>query len=232
LDRFSTGSLPPFHYYAKPVLGREISFGPYKTDPRAIRGQRLFERDSKAILGEFNSDVNRFGKPWARDLGNRDSTLSRLNLLRDAGCELALLRPDYGPDDDAVIGTAIRDKGRFVEERQICVDYDILKLLGSTREVISQFCGFRMPTEPEWARDKRCINTPGLDERIAKKRGNLSAWKAVVRSLSHLKKCERRNAYQRDSEEGRILLSSTLTLRFHLEFSSPSCSQMHLLMKF
>jgi len=168
LDRFPTGSLPQFHYYAKPVLGREISFGPYKTDPPAILGQRLFERDPKAMLGEFDSDVNRFGKPWARDLGNRDSTLSRLNLLQDAGCELALLWPDYGPDDDAVIGTAIRDKGRFAEERQICIDYDIVKLIGSTREAISQFCGFRMPTETEWARDKRCINTAGLDERIAK----------------------------------------------------------------
>src|SRR5262249_22774773 len=92
-------------------------------------------------------------------------------LLRDAGCELALLWPDHGPDDDAVIGTAIREKGRFAEERQICTDYDIVKLLGSKREAIGQFCGFRMPTETEWARDKRCINTAELDERIAKSVG-------------------------------------------------------------
>ena len=84
---------------------------------------------------------------------------------------MALLWPDYGPDDDAVIGTAIRDKGRFAEERQICIDYDIVKLLGSTREATSQFCGARIPTETEWARDKRCINTAGLDERIAKSVG-------------------------------------------------------------
>ena len=64
------------------MLGREISFGSYKTDPPAIRGRRLFERNPKAILGEFDSDVNRFGRPRARDLGNRDSTLSRLNLHR------------------------------------------------------------------------------------------------------------------------------------------------------
>ena len=84
---------------------------------------------------------------------------------------MALLWPDYGPDDDAVIGTAIRDKGRFAEERQIYIDYDIVKLLGSTREATSRFCGVRIPTETEWARDKRCVNTAGLDERIAKSVG-------------------------------------------------------------
>ena len=60
-----------------------------------------------------------------------------------------MLWPDYGPDDDAVIGTAIRDKERFAEERQICIDYDIVKLLESTRGATSQFCGFRIPTETE-----------------------------------------------------------------------------------
>ena len=84
---------------------------------------------------------------------------------------MALLWPDYGPDDEAVIGTAVIDKRRFAEERQISKDYDVVKLLGSTREAITQLCGFRMPTETEWARAKRCVNTAGLDERIAKSVG-------------------------------------------------------------
>jgi hypothetical protein len=142
-------------------------------DPPRIIGQHLFQRGGPkgAILGEFDSDLNRFGKPWARDLGSKDSTFSRLSLLQLAGCKLALLWPDYGPDDDAVIGTAVIDKRRFAEERQISKDYDVVKLLGSTREAITQLCGFRMPTETEWARAKRCVNTAGLDERIAKSVG-------------------------------------------------------------
>jgi len=173
LDKFPTGSVPQFHYYAKHFLGTRLSLGRYKMDPPRIIGQDLFQRGGpkEVILGEFDSDSNRFGKPWARDLPSKDSTFSRLNLLRLAGCKLALLWPDYGPDDDAVVGTAVIDKRRFAEERQISMNYDIVKLLGSTREAISQFCGFRMPTETEWARDKRCINIAGLDERIAKSVG-------------------------------------------------------------
>jgi len=173
LDKFPTGSLPQFHYYAKPFPGTGISLGPYKMDPPRIIGQHLFQNKGpkEAILGEFDSDLNRFGRPWTRDLGSKDSTYNRLNLLKLAGCELALLWPDYGPDDNAVIGAAVRDKRRFAEERQISMNYDVVKLLGSTREAIAQFCGFRLPTETEWVRDKRCINTAGLDQRIAKSVG-------------------------------------------------------------
>jgi hypothetical protein len=171
LDRLPTGSLPQFHYYAKSLAGTGISLGPYKFDPPGIRGQHLFQRDPKPILGEFDSDLNRFGQPWAGDLGNKDSTFSRLNLLQLAGCELALLWPDYGPGDEAVIGTAVKDKTRFAEERQICVDYDIVKLLGPTREAIAQFWRLRSPKKTEWARDKRCGSTPGCEARIARSVG-------------------------------------------------------------
>jgi hypothetical protein len=171
LDRFPTCSLPQFHYYAKPTLGLGISIGPYKSDPPGIRGQRLFATEPKPILGEFDSDENRFGYPWSRDLGNTDSTFSRLNLLQPAGCELAVLWPEYAPDDDAVIGSAIRDTRRFAEERQICLDYDIVKLLGPTRQAIAQFLKLTLPTETEWVHDKRCGSTPGCDARIAKSVG-------------------------------------------------------------
>ena len=118
LDKFPTGSVPQFHYYAKPFLGTGISLGPYKMDPPRIIGQHLFQKGPKeAILGEFDSDLNRFGGPWTPDLGSKDSTLNRLNLLRLAGCKLALLWPDYGPEDNAVIGASVRDKRRFAEER-------------------------------------------------------------------------------------------------------------------
>ena len=168
LERFPTGSLPQFHYYAKLQW---YAIGPLKDDPPGIRAQSLFKSDPKPILGEFDTDENRFGLPWAKDLGQRNSTLERLKLLRDEGCELALLWPDYAPDDSAVIGSAKIDKTLFKEEREIEVAYDIVKLLAGARRAIAQFTNSTPPTNMEWVRDNRCGTTQNCNDRIAKSVG-------------------------------------------------------------
>src|SRR5262245_5218550 len=70
-----------------------------------------------------------------------------------------------------------------------------------------------------------------MDIKNSQKCGNLSAWKAVVRGSSDLEKHERGSDYQRKRKH--ISLTSTLTVQFDLDlFSSSSCLQMHLLVKF
>jgi len=130
---FVQGSRPQFHYYAKPAFG----FG----DPQNIKGERLFSiffpGGRKAFLGEFDSAANRFGKPWG-ELGGGDTTLARLELLENEGCELALLWPDLGPPGQA-----------FLAEQQRVVHDDPIKLLQSTREQIVAFTRGSLPPPNE-----------------------------------------------------------------------------------
>jgi hypothetical protein len=86
------GSRPQFHYYTKPAFGLG--------DPYQIKGSGVFTRradlsDQKPFLGEFDSDLNKFGKPWP-ELQGKDSTYERLKVIEAEGCELALIWPDQG----------------------------------------------------------------------------------------------------------------------------------------
>ena len=121
---------PQFHYYAKSLAG----FG----DPFQIEGQGLFSGNPKPFLGEFDSDLNRFGWSWpelAAHAGSRgtayfagkDTTLNRLNLLEKEGCELALI---WGDLDDS-------DKK------------DPIKLQQVTRQAIIDFTGGKLPDKPD-----------------------------------------------------------------------------------
>lgn len=125
--RYFAGSKPQFHYYAKPAF----SFG----DPYQIKSRGLFQRNPKPFLGEFDSALNRFGKPWP-ELKGRDTTFNRLELLRQEGCELALLWPDLGAP------------GYKVEIEHI-VKNDPIKLVAATREAIVKFTGGTLPPPDE-----------------------------------------------------------------------------------
>jgi hypothetical protein len=130
-SRFDTGSLPQFHYYAKPAFG----FG----DPQQIKGEKLFRPvffngRKKPFLGEFDSDFNTFGKAWT-ELGGNDTTFARLQLLEAEGCEVALLWPDKGPDENA----------RKAQNLPLDVP-DPIKLRQKTREQVVQFTRGSLPT--------------------------------------------------------------------------------------
>lgn len=123
---YYAGSRPQFHYYTKPAY----SFG----DPYQIKGEGLFNGSKlppgpKPFLGEFDSDLNVFGKPWP-ELQGSDSTLNRLKLLAAEGCELALIWPDHG--------TADKD-----------AKPDPLKLAAATRKALVQFTGGVEPPPDE-----------------------------------------------------------------------------------
>jgi hypothetical protein len=117
-----TGSRPQFHYYGKHAFG----FG----DPPQIKGQRLFStffpKGRHAFLGEFDSDLNSHGKPWP-ELAGKDTTLNRLILLDQEGCELALIWPDKAPS-----GTE-----------------DPIKLEQATRQAIVNFTRGKLPPANE-----------------------------------------------------------------------------------
>ena len=81
-----------FHYYN----GFPSFLGAESSDPRQIRGQKLFARSAKPFLGELDFRSDRFGDPWDDDLANSDSTLERLQLLKQEGCELAMIWPELG----------------------------------------------------------------------------------------------------------------------------------------
>lgn len=90
---YYAGSLPQFHYYAKPTFGLG--------DPYQIKDTGLFQAKAelggkKPFLGEFDSALNKFGKPWPELQGGSDSTYERLKVIEGAGCELALIWPDQG----------------------------------------------------------------------------------------------------------------------------------------
>jgi hypothetical protein len=118
------GSRPQFHYYGKPAL----SFG----DPYQIEGKDLFAAapgEPKPFLGEFDSDLDKHGRPWP-ELQGRDTTLNRLRTVERAGCELALLWPDRG---DPPPGSKP----------------DPLKLASATRRAIVDYTGGTLPPEDE-----------------------------------------------------------------------------------
>jgi hypothetical protein len=134
---------PQFHYYAD---HRWYAFlGNANTDPDGIRGQRLFTGSPKPFVGEFDSAYNRFGHPWAKDLGAADSTTKRLELLAAEGCDLALLWADLG---------GIKDDGRpipptLAAEKSALGTDDVLKLLPDTRKAIVGYTGGVLPPAGE-----------------------------------------------------------------------------------
>jgi hypothetical protein len=125
---FAAGKKPQFHYYAKTIM-----IG----DPFQIEGLGLFSGNPKPFLGEFDSDLNRFGKPWL-ELKGKDTTLNRLKLLQKEGCELALLWPDLGAPGD-----------QFRSEQDHMVKDDPIKLVKSTRQGIVDFTGGKMPPDDQ-----------------------------------------------------------------------------------
>jgi hypothetical protein len=137
--RFVTGTMPQFHYYAKHAFG----FG----DPPQIRDTPLFtphpvksngsaasQTQPRPFLGEFDSDLNRYGKPWP-DL-KADTTLERLKLLAASGCELAVIWPDLGGDS-------------FPDEQARVLKDDLIKLTQPTRKAIVAFTGGELPPDDE-----------------------------------------------------------------------------------
>jgi hypothetical protein len=129
-----TGNRPQFHYYRQSHLG--------VGDPPQIKGQNLFRSLSavgpKPFLGEFDSSVNRFGEPWPELSGN-DTTTTRLELLQNEGCELALLWPDLGGGKAPTAAA----------EQQHVVHDDPIKLLPQTRQEIVNFTGGKLPPANE-----------------------------------------------------------------------------------
>ncbi|MBK8920258.1 MAG: hypothetical protein IPM81_01930 [Saprospirales bacterium] len=130
LPTFSSGSLPQFHYYGKHMFGLG--------DPPQIESENLFNHNPKPFLGEFDSALNRWGKPWPELIGN-DTTLKRLELLKKEGCDLALIWPDYAPTN----------KNFKVDEAEQVEKYDHLKLTTETRKAIVDFTGGVLPPDDE-----------------------------------------------------------------------------------
>lgn len=86
--KYYLGTKPQFHYYTKFLAG----WG----DPAQIQGNGLFgpAKFPKPFLGEFDSALNVFGKPWPELPGDKDTTFNRINVIEREGCELAMLWPD------------------------------------------------------------------------------------------------------------------------------------------
>jgi hypothetical protein len=143
LDRWPTGSMPQFHYYAERSSLDSRASG-YSNDPGQIRGSGLFSREPKPIVGEFDSSANRFGDPWAKDLGPRDTTLTRLQLLQEQQCDTAVIWYDYSDAKPCRVAQETLD-----QELTAVKTSDVIKLLGDTRRYIASFTGGTPPPAGE-----------------------------------------------------------------------------------
>jgi hypothetical protein len=143
LSRYPTGTLRQFHDYNEHSFWSTIAPG-YSNDPPRIRGGGLFTGSQKTILGEFDSSHNRFGDPWAKDLDNGDTTLTRLGLLAREGCELALIWPDLGGAKPGRVA-----ESTLAAERKAIDASDVIKLLPDTRDGIAKFTGGTAPPPGE-----------------------------------------------------------------------------------
>ncbi|WP_103653284.1 hypothetical protein [Bacillus thuringiensis] len=136
LTKFPTGSIPQFHTYYSSIFGY--------SDPVPMQGKRLWRANPKPILGEFDSDQNRYGEVWASDLGTKDSTLERLKLLEREGCDLALIWPELGDAKKGRISEDVKQK-----EQDVLTKKDIIKLLDKTRQAIVNYTGGILPPKDE-----------------------------------------------------------------------------------
>lgn len=135
LTQMKTGNMPQFHYYNGYATPGQFLPG-MRSDPKQIRGQKLFNGTPKPFLGEFDSRSDRFGEPWTDDLPNSDSTLERLRLLEREGCELAMIWPELGGAKD---GQA--EKTTLAAEIKEVTTNDVIKLLPETCRSIAAYTG-------------------------------------------------------------------------------------------
>lgn len=121
--KYYLGTKPQFHYYTKHSGG----WG----DPAQIKGSGLFgpAKFPKPFLGEFDSALNVFGKPWPELPGDKDTTGNRIKVIEREGCELAMLWPDQAELEGA--------------------KPDRLKLALPTREAIVKYTGGVLPPTDE-----------------------------------------------------------------------------------
>jgi hypothetical protein len=143
LHRYPTGRLPQFHDYNEHSFWAAIAPG-YSSDPPQIRGGGLFSGETVPILGEFDSSHNRFGDPWAKDLGAADTTLTRLALLAGEGCQTAIIWADFDGAKEGRISTVTK-----AAEDAIVQASDVIKLLPDTRAYIAAYTHGTVPPPGE-----------------------------------------------------------------------------------
>lgn len=135
VKQMKTGTMPQFHYYNGYATAGQALPG-MRSDPKQIRGQKLFDGTPRPFLGEFDSRSDRFGEPWNDDLPHSDSTLERLRLLEREGCELALIWPELGGAKEGRVAS-----GTLGAERKEVDGNDVIKLLPETCRSIAAFTG-------------------------------------------------------------------------------------------
>lgn len=142
MTTFPAGTMPQFHFYNE--YRWYAILGDTNTDPKQVKGAKLFAGQPKPFLGELDTGYNRYGDRWTKDLGANDSLLERLRLLRAEGCDLALVWPDMGGAKPKRVDDKI-----LQAEKDVMVARDVLKFLPDTRADIVTFTGGTLPPPAE-----------------------------------------------------------------------------------